>query len=114
MLGSTRGNFYAGTVVGRGLTLEDTFDLAELTAHFLDHLLGGTAHGFHREAAEQEGGHGTDESAHEDARVHQVHLEVVHEVGDGGLGGGDDLALEVRKCNISPFHRDFYLFDVGS
>ena len=82
VLSGTCGNLYATAIVGRACALKDTGNLLKLSAHLDDHLLGSATHGFHRQTAEQEGGHCTDESAYEDAWIHQVHLEIVHEGGD--------------------------------
>ena len=52
---------HAGGVVGVGMTVHDTGDLAELAAN-LDHDgLSGLLHGAHGEGGEYEGQHGADE-----------------------------------------------------
>ena len=85
MLGSSRTNFNTATIVGRGLAFEDSFDFAELAAHFIDHLSRGTSDGTHSESAEQEGSHRANEYTYKYARVHQRHLEVFHHFGHRSL-----------------------------
>mmetsp|Transcript_103610 Transcript_103610/g.298401 ORF Transcript_103610/g.298401 Transcript_103610/m.298401 type:complete len:434 (+) Transcript_103610:257-1558(+) len=46
--------------------------LAELPAHFLDHLGGGLAHGHHGERAEEKGQHGAEQGAGEEDRVRNL------------------------------------------
>ena len=112
MLSGTCGDFYAGAVVGRTLTLQNTGNLTELAAYFLYHLLGGTTDGLHGESAEQEGCHGTDEGTDEHLGVHQVHLEVVHEVGDGSIGSGNHLAFDVLHHHSGTLHGNLNFLDV--
>ena len=78
MLGGACGNLNATAVVGCACTFKNTCDLLELAANFNHHLLSSASNGFHRESAEQERSHSTDESTYEYAGIHQVHLEVVH------------------------------------
>ena len=112
MLCSTGGNFYAGTVVGSACAFENTRNLTELTTNLLNHLLGSTTYSLHGESAEQEGSHSTDESTDEHLGVHQVHLEVVHEVGNGGLSGIDGLALDILHHHAGTIHRNLDFLDV--
>ena len=112
MLSGTGGNLNARAIVGSGLALKYSGNLTELAAHFFNHLLGSTAHGLHCKTAEQEGSHGTDECTHQHLRVHQVHLEVVHEVGDGGLGGTDHLALHVGHHHVGTIHGNLDFLDI--
>ena len=52
MLCCTCGDGNAGTIIGCGFAFKNSFYFAELTTHFLYHLLCGTSNGFHRESAE--------------------------------------------------------------
>ena len=60
----------ATLVVGFGFAGEDSFNGAELAAHFFYHFLCRTSNGVHRESAEQEGHHRADEHAGEYFGVH--------------------------------------------
>ena len=76
---------HAAFVVGFGLAGEDALDFAELAAHLLDHVCGGTTYGVHGQSAEEEGHHRTDEHAREHFGVHQGNVVVAHEVGKRGF-----------------------------
>ena len=113
MLGSTGGDLHATAIVGRARTFEDAGDLLKLTAHLLHHLLGSAAYSLHGHTTEQEGGHGADEGTHDHTGVHEVDLEVVHEVGDGGVGSRDHVSCHVRQGLFRTGHGDLDLLDVG-
>ena len=81
MLCRTGGDSYTTAIVGSGFAIKDSFDGTELMPHLLNHLLGSTAHGSHRQAAEEKRYHAADEHSHNDLRVHEVDLEIHHEVG---------------------------------
>ena len=114
VLGGTCGYLYARTIVGRACTFKYALDLTELSAHLFHHLLGGTSHSLHCESTEQEGGHGADEGTYQHARVHQVHLEVVHEVGYGSVDSVNLLTGQVHDDIARAVHRNLHLLDIGS
>ena len=100
-------------VVGLRLTGQDALDLAELAAYLLDHVPRGPADGVHRQSAEHEGHHRTDEHARQHLRVHQRDVVVDHEVGEGGLGDVDRAAVgELQRRLAQPDEADLDLLDV--
>ena len=112
MLGSTSRDFHTTTVVRCACTFEDTGNLTELTAHLLYHLLCCTTYSLHRHTTEQESGHRTNEGTNDHARVHEVDLEVVHEVGDSSVGSRDHVACHIRQGLSGTSHRDLDLLDI--
>lgn len=84
----------------------------ELTTDFLNHFPGCASHGPHCQTAEEECGHGSDECSDEHFRIHKVHLEVVHEVGYGGLSCVDSIAGYVGHGLAHTVHGNLYLLNI--
>ena len=82
MLGSLGGDFYTTSVIWSTCTFEDSSNLTELPTNFLNHLLGCTSYGLHCHTAEKECCHCSNECSYQYLWIHQVYLEVVHEVWD--------------------------------
>ena len=115
MLCRTGAYLHATTVVGSSLALKYSLYLAELSAHFLHHCLCCTPYGSHCESAEEEGSHAADESTHENLRIHQVHLEVVHVVEHVGTLRVEDVACGVDKLLSllnGAHHGNLYLLNI--
>ena len=112
LLGGLGGDLHAALVVRGALTGEDALDLAELPAD-LDHHLGCRAsHCVHREAAEEERHHRTDEHACKHCRIHQADVVVVKDV-EYACSGGVNLAgyaVHQFSCTVE---RNLDLLDVG-
>ena len=87
--------------------------LAELASDFLDHAAGGPADGVDGQAAEKKRHHGAKEQPENHLGVHEVHLEVVHELGDGGIGRDDRLAgTQDKRVLVIVKHRDLQLLHI--
>ena len=93
------GDTHAAGVVRLLAALEHIL-VRKLAAHLLHHALGGTTHGVHGKAAEEEGKHGTDEDTEQHLGVHEVHLEELHEVRDGQIHHILGLPRDVELMSI--------------
>ena len=113
VLGSLGGNAHAGGVVRALLAFEDARNLAELAADLHHHLLGGAAHGVHRETAEQEGHHGADKHAHQHHRVHEGDVVVIHDIHNGGRNRIHGTVADGEHMLPDMTQADLDLFDVG-
>ena len=113
VLGGLGGDLHAALVVGRAFAGEYALDFAELATDLNHHLGGGAAHGVHRESAEQEGHHGSDEYACENGGVHQGNVVVVEDVEYAGVGRGYPLPCHGNYLFAGAFEGYLDFFDVG-
>ena len=110
-----RRDLHATCIIGSRLSLQDTFDFAELTAHLIHHALCGTSHGVHRQPAEQEGHHGPDKRTDQYVRIHQRYLEVIHHIQNIGLFDRFDGSIGQFHSRLSDMlHTDLNLLDIRS
>ena len=81
-LSALRGNRNATRIIRCSRAFEDARDFLKLATDFDDHALGCAADRIHRQTAEEEGHHGTDEHTGEHARIHQRNVVPGHEVNE--------------------------------
>ncbi len=87
-------------VVRLGRALHDPLDLAELTAHLVDHAAAGPAHRLHRQRAEQIGHQAADEEPDDHRRIVEQELgRLAVDVEVGGVVGEEHERRQARRAD---------------
>src|SRR5574344_450065 len=87
----------------------------ELTTYLFNQCLCSTADGAHRKATEEKCGHGTDEDTNQNNRIHQIDLEIIHEIYHRSLGCIQCMAIcHLHYILADTYHANFDFFDIRS
>ena len=104
---------HAAGIVRCRFSFEYALDLTELSPYFLHHALGGATYGIHRKPAEQECHHRADEGSHQNVRIHQRDLEIVHQVQNVCVGYGFHRSVgQLERTLPDVLHADLDFLDV--